>query len=155
MTFTDATNRRAVVIFDPRKPWKDQTPEILPAPAGAGSFLTGAGLSWSPDGTKLAGTVNNTVTIYDTVSKQYRPVANVRGAVYTWLKDGRLLVGPPEAPRLVDPATGVAKAIAVPKFGDQIPTEYRVSADERSVYFSLERQESDIWLVDLGRKPRR
>jgi Tol biopolymer transport system component len=152
MTFTDITNRRAVVMFDPRKPWKDQTPDVLPVPAGDGSYLSGL-LQWSPDGTKLAGDVNGIVTIYDTASHRYRPVGNVRGAVFAWLRDGRLFVGPPEAPRLVHSQTGAASAVSMPTLGADAPTDYRLSRDERSVYFPVGRNESDIWLVELVKEP--
>jgi len=153
MSFTDLTNRRIVGIFDPRKAWKDQVPDILPPPAGEGTFLTGVALQWSRDSKRLAGTVNEVVTIYDTVSRTYKPVGDVRGVVYAWLKDGRLLVGPPRAPRLVDPTTGAIRAVTVPDFGGQVPAGFTLSQDERAAYFSVNRNESDIWLVELGKAP--
>jgi hypothetical protein len=149
MTATDTTNRETVVIFDPRKPWKDQTPDMLPAPAGDGSFLAGL-LQWSADGTKLAGVVNGAMTIYDTTTRQYTPVRGVRGGpVYAWLRDGRLFVGPPNAPRLVDPATGTVRTVSMPALDDPPNDYYKLSHDERSVYFPISRNEYDIWLVDL------
>ena len=151
MAVSDSTNREVVVIFDPRKSWKDQTPDVLPAPAGEGSFLTGSELSWSPDGTKLAGQVNDVVTIYDTATRQYTAVGDVRGPVFAWLRDGRLFVGPSNAPRLVDPATGAVRAVSVPRFGADAPkAAIRVSHDERFVYFPLSRDETDVWLVELA-----
>jgi Tol biopolymer transport system component len=153
MAFSDVTNRRIVGIFDPRKPWKDQVADILPPPAGEGTFLTGAALQWSQDNTRLAGTVNGVVTIYDTISRTYTPVGDVRGAVYGWLKDGRLFVGPATAPRLVDPTTGAIRAVTLPRVGDQLLAEFRLSRDERSAYFSVARSESDVWLVALGTPP--
>ncbi len=153
MSFSDLTNRRIVGIFDPRKPWKDQVPDILPAPAGERTFLTGVALQWSQDSKRLAGTVNGVVTIYDTVSRTYTPVGDVRGAVYGWLKDGRLFVGPANAPRLVDPTTGAARPVTLPRFGDQLPAEFRLSFDERAAYFNVARNEGDVWLVELGKAP--
>ncbi len=151
MTFTDITNQRAVVIFDPRKPWKDQTPDVLPAPTGEGSYLGGAFLQWSSDSTKLAGSVNGTVMIYDMGTRQYKSVGDVQGPVYAWLKDGRLFVGPGEAPSLLDPATGSVRALSVQGAGAEVPSDgYRLSHDERAVYFPVSRNESDIWLVELG-----
>jgi len=153
MSFMDLTNRRIVGIFDPRKPWKDQVIDILPAPAGEGSYLTGVALQWSADSRRLAGTVNGVVTIYDTVSRTYTPVGEVRASVYGWLKDGRLFVGPANAPRLLDPKTGATRAVTLPRFGDQLPAEFRLSHDERAAYFNVTRNESDIWLVELGKAP--
>jgi hypothetical protein len=123
---------------------------MLPAPAGDGSFLAGM-LQWSADGTKLAGTVNvnRAVTIYDTTTRQYTPVGDVRGPVYAWLRDGRLFVGPPGAPRLVDPATGAVRTVSMPALDDPPNDYHRLSHDERSVYFPIGRDEFDIWLVDL------
>ena len=152
MTFTDTTTRRAVGIFDPTKPWKDQTIDVLPAPAGDGSFLGGL-IQWSPSGGQLAGTVNGVVTIYDVASRTYRPVGDVRGDVYEWLEDGRLLVGPASAPRLVDPATGAARAVTMPRFGAERPVGYQLSRDERFAYFNLATTESDVWLISLGTPP--
>jgi eukaryotic-like serine/threonine-protein kinase len=152
MVVSDLTLRRMVAIFDPRRPWKEQTPDILPPPAGEGSMLGGLNIQWSPDGTQLAGVVDGVLTVYDIASRQYRRVGDVRGAVYKWLRDGRILVGPTPAPRLVDPATGATTPVRMPALGGLAPSEYRVSRDERSVYFAVPTDESDIWLVRLGRE---
>src|SRR5207247_7220254 len=49
-----ARNDKAeVCIFDPNRPWKEQTPEILPPlKDGPEPFIVN---SWSPDGERLAG----------------------------------------------------------------------------------------------------
>jgi eukaryotic-like serine/threonine-protein kinase len=99
MSVIDQSMRQEVIIFDPRVPWKDQTPDVLPRPAGPGSHLAGRGLFWSPDGTQLAGTVGGVVTIYDIASRQYRSVGAERGRVHAWLRDGLLLVGAAQARR--------------------------------------------------------
>jgi hypothetical protein len=151
MAFSDITNRRITAIFDPHKPWKDQTPDILPEPKGEGSQLSSTSIQWSKDGKQLAGTVNGVVTIYDIPSRTYRFFDDVRGAVYAWLKDGRLFVGPPNAPRLLDPVTGATKPVTLPRFGDALPAEFRLSHDERSAYFNVANNQSDVWLVDFGK----
>jgi Tol biopolymer transport system component len=151
MTFNDISNRRVAVIFDPRKPWKDQTPDVLPPPAGPGSFMREP--RWSPEGTKLAGMVDGALTVYDIASRKYRPVGNIRGPrVYNWLRDGRLFVGPPNAPRIVDPTTGASRLVAVPQFGGPIPQSFELSRDEETAYFNLVTAEGDIWLIGLGGK---
>lgn len=43
------------------------------------------------------------LTIYDTATRNIRHL-DVQGPVYRWLQDGRLFIGPPQTPRLVDPA---------------------------------------------------
>jgi Tol biopolymer transport system component len=151
MTFSDISNRRAVVLFDPNRPWAEQTPEVLPAPGGAGSYLAGV-LVWSPDSSRLAGLVGGVLTIYEIATRQYRPVGDVRGPLYAWLADGRLLVGPPSAPRLVDPETGDARAVAAPRFGALEPTFYRLSRNGRTAYFTLASTETDVWMVSVGAK---
>ena len=151
MVFTDVTNRGVTGIFDPRKPWKDQTPEILPPPSGAGSQLSGTAISWSPDGTQLAGNVNGVVMIYDIASKTYTPMKGIVGAVYSWLKDGRLFVGPANAPRLLDPKSGATRPVTLPKFGAELPAEFRLSRDEKSAYFNVANPQSDVWLVEFGK----
>lgn len=75
MAFTDHASRLIVGLFAPRVPWKDQAFDTLPPPGGAGTVLLDHKLQWSPDSTKLAGIFNGVVTIYDTVSRQYRSVA--------------------------------------------------------------------------------
>lgn len=159
MTFSaGSANGLAVVVFDPRVPWQGQTPDVLPPPAGPDSILAGPTLAWSADSARLAGNVNGVVTIYDIASRQYRPVGAVRGRVYAWLRDGRLLVGPATAPRLVDPDTGAIQPVTMPSFGDDaLVVRHRaalrkLSGDERFVYFALERNEADIWLVTLVEK---
>jgi tricorn protease len=152
MAVTDIRNRSAVVVFDPRAPWRSQTLDVLPPPAGPDSYLVGNSLAWSPDSTRLAGTVDDVVTIYDIAGRQYRPVDEVRGVVYAWLRDGRLLVGPATAPQLVDPDTGAIRPVAMPSFGDEAPGALKLSDDERLVYFALSRDDADIWLVTLVQK---
>lgn len=165
MTFTDVSAKRAVVMFDPRKPWRDQTPEVLPPPAGPGSYLQGR-LHWSPDSTKLAGIVNGSVTtngarlaavtgvvaIYDVGTRQYRMLEDAQNVPLAWLKDGRLLIGPPTAPRLVDVKTGQSTPVSVPSFGAELPGEMVLSHDERTLYIPRSRDEIDIWLARISSK---
>lgn len=37
-------------------------------------------------------------------------------------------------------------------FGNLTTADYRVSRDERRVYFAMQSDESDIWLVRLGQE---
>ena len=152
MTFSDISVRPAVVIFDPRKPWKDQTPDELPPPAGPRSYL-GPRPVWSPDESRLAGSVGGVVTIYDIASRRYSAVPGAIGNVVAWLKEGRLLVIRPDGLRLVEPATGESRDIPPPPLANGLaPTEIRVSRDERSVFITLAVDEADLWLVTLGAK---
>jgi serine/threonine protein kinase len=152
MTFSDISVSPAVVIFDPSRPWKDQTPDTLPPPAGPRSFL-GTVPVWSPDETQLAGSVDGVVMTYDIRTRRYRGIpGDVRGVVRAWLKDGRLLVGAIGSLRLVDPVTGASRLVTSPAFGTLSPTDIKFSRDERSVYLTLAVNESDIWLATIARK---
>jgi serine/threonine protein kinase len=149
MTFSDVGRGRVVATFDPRKPWPDQKPDVLPPPAGPGSYLEGVGVRWSPDGKELAGSVNGIVTIYNIASRTYRRVpGDVRGVVNAWLRDGRLLVGPATPLRLVDPKTGQSRPVSTPPLPATV--NLRLSRDERTGYFILTKSETDIWLVTIA-----
>jgi Tol biopolymer transport system component len=151
MSASDISISRATMIFDPNRPWNEQTPDVLPAPAGPGSlFGPTATAPFSPDETQMAGMVGNVVTIYDIAKRTYREVPGARaGPVFAWLKDGRLLVGPPRLLRLIDPGTGRIQPVTLPSFGALTPAEFRLTRDERMVYFPLTTNESDIWMVTL------
>jgi serine/threonine protein kinase len=151
MTFTDISVKLAVVMFDPRKLWREQTPDVLPAPAGVGSFLDGR-LQWSRDGTKLAGTVGGVLTVYDIASRKYQAVGNLRAVPVSWLRDGRLLVGSPNALQLVDPASGKTQPVSAPQFGSETPGEAVLSRDEKTLFFNMGRTEIDIWLARFASK---
>ena len=149
MIFSDVGTRRVVVMFDPRKPWREQKPDVLPEPAGPGSYFQGPSIRWSPDSTQLTGPVNGIVTTYGVSSRQYRRVpGDVRGQVLAWLRDGRLLVGSAAGLRLVDPTTGKITVVTAAQSTDTaVPAG--LSYDERHAYFSLTVNETDIWLVSL------
>jgi hypothetical protein len=51
----------------------------------------------------------------------------------------------------VDPRTGAIKAVTLPRFGEQLPSDFRLSHDEKSAYFNVANNESDVWIVDFGK----
>ena len=151
MTFTDTTQQGAVVIFDPTKPWREQQPDRIPPPDGAGTYFDFVTI-WSPDGKQLASRTVKTaaVAVYDIASRTYHKVGDVRGIVTAWLKDGRLLVAvSPTDLRLVDPATGSSRPVAMPRLSGLTPQELRLSRDERLAYFNVGSQDTDVWMVTL------
>ena len=97
----------------------------------------------------ITDTVAGALTIYEVATRQYRRVGDVRGEPYAWLHDGRLVVGPPSAPRLVDPATARTWPVTMPSFGDLRPARFEISRDGTVAYFPLTSSLSDIWLVGL------
>ena len=151
------TIRGVVAIFDPSKPWNDQKPDILPPVPGLKTSFTLRQIVWSPDESQLAGAVNNTWFIYDIATRQYREVPNLRGNVFAWLKGQGLLVASKMGLNAVDPLSGAGRPLVVP---DASPfrrmigltaAEPRLSPDEKTLFIALEVNESDLWLVTLGK----
>ena len=91
----------AVLIFDPTRPMAGQTVQRLPAHP-RGTFYPRA---WSPDGSRLAGTIANTLVVYEPRSAAYTLVAEatpiVAAAAMGWLPDNRRLLAAQDRP---DPA---------------------------------------------------
>ena len=61
-----------MVIFDPKKPWKEQKLQVLPPAAGPRSLIWRP--TWSPDRPQLAapvGGARGVVMTYDIASRQY------------------------------------------------------------------------------------
>ncbi|HUG62718.1 MAG TPA: protein kinase, partial [Methylomirabilota bacterium] len=106
MSFTDI-NQAATVLFDPRRPWSEQTPEVLPMPP----LPTPAALltpHWSPDGRHIAGVANGTAMMYDLAARTW---ARVGTGIAFWLPDGRLaLLGAGEM-SVFDPAAGTTSPV--------------------------------------------
>ena len=70
MLFVDLTLKHAVVVFDPRKPWDQQKPEVLPPPPGPpnSNFVA---MAWSADGRRLAASLSGFVYVYDFDTRTY------------------------------------------------------------------------------------
>jgi eukaryotic-like serine/threonine-protein kinase len=150
MSATDVTSGGGTLIFDPSKPWKDQTPDALPPATSTAASFT-ARPSWSPDETEIAGSVGNAVFIYNIASRKYRTVANVNGVVNAWLKDGRLIVLNQMSPVIVHPNTGATQPLVFPDSRGLAGFELRLSRDQLTAFGALAVAESDIWMVTLGR----
>jgi hypothetical protein len=150
MVFTETTNQRVVVMFDPNRPWKEQQPDRLPPPDGPGTYVDQP-LVWSPDGTKLMARTfgTNAITEYDVASRSYRKAGNLQGTPLAWLKDGRLLVARGTEFLLADPITGAARPITLPAIGARTLQDFRLSRDGRLAYFNLSSQDTDVWMVTV------
>jgi Tol biopolymer transport system component len=136
----------AVVIFDPTRPVAGQRVERLPPPA-RGAFFPRA---WSPDGTKLGGTIGGTVAVLDRKTGRYTLVAagtpvNAGGDL-SWLPDSRRLLSMAGGRDIVlfDTVAGVARTIysAAP---DALRS-FALSPDGRELYVSRGPDEADIWI---------
>jgi Tol biopolymer transport system component len=146
---TDNSNNR-VFIFEPAKPWKEQTPQLLPPPPGGESF---AARSWSPDGRWLAGQdihpghPRGGILIYSLESQTYQRLTDF-GAGPEWLSDSRRLLFNFQGKLfLVDSQSKKSREVlSVP--GESL-FEASLSRDNRQIYFTRRTNEADIWMATL------
>jgi eukaryotic-like serine/threonine-protein kinase len=136
-------------IFDPNRPWKQQSPELLPPlDPQASHFLVN---DWSPDGKRLVGAVETPgggVVTYSLKSHQYERLTDF-GEWPVWLRDSRrvLFVGNGKNFYIVDSRSKQAhKVFSVTR---DIIGPPRLTRDGKTAYFSRRVTESDIWLLTL------
>jgi eukaryotic-like serine/threonine-protein kinase len=136
-------------IFDPNRPWKQQTPDVLPPldPPSA-RFLVN---SWSPDGVRLAGhsdSARQGIMMYSLQSRKYERLTDF-GQWPMWLPDSRrvLFVAAGKAFFIVDAQSKqVRKVFSVTR---DIIGPPQLTRDGKIAYFSRRVTESDIWLLRL------
>jgi serine/threonine protein kinase len=150
MSTTD-TAADTTFIFDPTRPWKDQGPDALPPAPGKLRTFTGRGPVWSPDGRELTGSVGPTVYIYNLASRTYRSIGTAPGNPAAWLKDGRILVGPPGSLMILDPKTGAIQPLTSPDPRVVRSADLILSHDQQTVYMALPVNEWDIMMATIGR----
>jgi Tol biopolymer transport system component/tRNA A-37 threonylcarbamoyl transferase component Bud32 len=138
-------------IMDVRRPWKDQPHEPLPRLRNPDAAVQAC--CWSPDGRKLAatewrGAVAAGIAVYSLDSRTCERFLDY-GQYPVWLRDNRRLLFAHQGKiSLLDSSTkkvqevlSVAPHAVVPRF--------RLSHDDRVIYFSLGVTEADIWLATL------
>jgi Tol biopolymer transport system component len=152
MAFVDLTIKHAVVVFDPRKSWSEQKPEVLPPPPGPpnSNFV---GIAWSADGRHLAGNVNGGaggVQVFNFDTRTYdRLVETASGAnLMQWLPDGRLLYSSGGVLWLADPKAHQTKPLLKVPAPEGL-TEPQYTAEGRMLYFIRGSREADIWMVEI------
>ena len=136
-------------IFDPNRPWKQQTPEPLPPLDPPSSrFLVN---DWSPDGKHLVGAAEapiEGVMTFSLESHQYERLTDF-GEWPVWLPDSRrvLFVANGKNFYVVDAGSKqVHKVFSVTR---DIIGPPRLTRDGKTAYFSRRVTESDIWLLTL------
>jgi dipeptidyl aminopeptidase/acylaminoacyl peptidase len=147
----------ACCISELGKPWKDHT-ERLPELSEAESFALSA---WSPDGKWLCGGVigrrssASTVTgvsgtaVYSFETRRFEKLTNFGGAPI-WLSDSRRLLFPHgQGIYLVDRASRKVRQITLENPYPIFPAGFRVSKDDRTIYYAVDINEADIWLMTL------
>jgi Tol biopolymer transport system component/predicted Ser/Thr protein kinase len=145
-------NTGITYIFDPDLPWGEQQPQALPPFEEGGGMVPAA---WSPDGKRLAGTVqsaageNRGLGIYSFESQSYESFETSGFATLTWMNDSRRLV-------LADDGKLFLLDTRSKEFSELLATsegrvsEPSLSRDNRTIYFTLGTEEADIWLIDLN-----
>jgi len=142
-------------VVEVDEPWNSQAPRALPTLSEPGGWYEAA--SWSPDGRKLAGFQVNAggkftgIGIYSLETGEYVRISDF-GQQPTWLKDSRRLIftrglGQDSAIYLAD-----SQSRKIQQILSVAPNGVRVAAitqDNRWIYFSVEAEESDIWLANL------
>ncbi len=150
------------MLFDPNRPWKEQTPETLPPLSKSGDeFIAN---SWSPDSRYLAGMVRGDrvapgslgagITVYSLESRSYTQITDF-GEWPVWLPDSRHLLFVANGNAFyvadVDVLSRQAQREAQRVYsvtGDVIGPP-RVTRDGKKMFFSRRVTESDVWLCSL------
>ena len=139
--------KQAAWIFDPTRPWKQQTAEMLPPLDWSPSFLHPT--SWSADGECLAGMVLEPgIVTYSLRSHKYERLTGL-GEWPAWLPDNRhvLFVADGKALFVIDTRSKqVRKIFSVAR---DVIGPPRLTRDGTKAYFSRRVTESDIWLLTL------
>jgi Tol biopolymer transport system component len=140
-------NINQVVLFDPRKPWENQTPEILPSFDDGVSWIVD---SWSPDGRLLAGSsARGGIGVYALLSKTYQRLTDAGPGLPLWLADGRrlLFTSAEGAIVLIDTASRRQREI-LRLAGSRLATA-GLSQDNQLLYVHRATTTADIWMATL------
>jgi Tol biopolymer transport system component len=147
--FERPPHKPAVWIFDPNRPWKQQTAEVLPPLDW--SPLPFVANSWSADGEHLAGqlgTPGQGIATYSLRSRRYESLTDF-GEWPAWLPDNHqvLFVADGKAFFVVDTRSKqVRRIFSVTR---DVIGPPRLTRDGTKAYFSRRVTDSDIWLMTL------
>jgi Tol biopolymer transport system component len=161
--------RSSGTLFDPRKPWQEQTPEPLPLYPQQGSDFVP--MDWSPDGRWLVGYIQSAsgiragIAVYSLETGAYQPLTDF-GLNPVWLADSRRVLFQAQSPYrsreqhnyqqdyklyVVDRQTKEFKeVVAVPGASLENPT---LTKDNHKLFVVLSSVETDIWTTTLDERP--
>jgi len=139
------------VIFEPGKPWSEQTPVHL-APIEPGVAFEA--WSWSPDGHRLAGIrhlfggIHSGVGLYDLDSRRYDWITDF-GDFPVWLNDGRRILFVSQGKIfLLDAKSRKVEPVLTVTDEDVDLGSPALSRDNRTIYFTAVASEADVWLMN-------
>ena len=141
--------RDRVVLFDPRRPWGAQQVTSLPPPDSAIAPFTP--ISWSPDGTRLAGMIDTEdkgIAIDDFSTGTYDRLTTF-GQYPVWLGGDRRLLFVSGGKRFYigDVARRTTREIF--SVTRDVIGPPRVPRDGTKAFFSRRSTEADIWVLTL------
>ncbi len=137
-------------IFEPDKPWSEQTPERLPPFGEQPEQLEPE--SWSPDRQWLAGATllpeSSKLMVYSLNESRYIELTDSSTSAF-WMADSRRLLFTVDGALVVaDRDTKEVREVFAPPDGEL--RDSTISKDNRTIYYTLVTVESDIWLMTLG-----
>jgi Tol biopolymer transport system component len=139
-------------VFDPSRPWNQQSPQILPTPEA--SLMPFIAMSWSPDGERLVGQKgykDRTAAgfiVYSFKTGQYERLTDY-GEWPVFLKDGRRLLCVSQGHEFVVVDTQSKRKNTIFTETHDVLGAPRLPRDQSYIYFSRRITESGISLVTL------
>lgn len=137
-------------IIDTAKPWTEQTPQRIPDPPdNSGIFRA---FSWSPDGRKLAGWINDPnekvgILTYTFETNKFERITDF-GSRPIWLHDSRRIVFR-DAGKLFLVNSDTKKIQEIPIHSPNPVIEYGLNNNSRTLYYTLLSTEADVWMINL------
>jgi eukaryotic-like serine/threonine-protein kinase len=148
LTFTNNKGETQIIEVDKR--WSDQTPQRLnPYHDPPVQFWPAA---WSSDGHKILGGSDLdgkslSPAIYSFETGRLDKIADVGSSSMAWLQDNRRALFQVEGTVFIIDTTTKRQRLFFSSAPDRI-IGFRLSRDNRLLYYILESVESDIWLLD-------
>jgi len=132
-----------IVLFDPRKPWNEQTPEEIPPPRDGHEQCVP--ISWSPNASKLICQTRSVTFAYLFNSRNYELLTDPRGTF--WRSDSRRLVANDGRLLLTDLVSKKTREV-LSLLPEQVESP-SLSHDNRQIFFVRVNPQSDIYLVSF------
>jgi len=145
-------SERTTCVLDPNRPWKDQTPEVLPLPGEA--LRPFVAQDWSPDATRLVGQVGftappsrgNGIVVYTFSSRTYERVTDF-GEWPSWLPDSRRVLFVAGGRELWVADTRTKQTRRILSESRDVLGPPRLTRDGHTVFFPRRVTEGDIHLL--------